>query len=251
MDASWIVPGGSLPPGVRAVVTTREGPGASCPPFGRFNLGMRSGDDPRVVAGNRRALREALGLANDPQWLQQVHGCEVELVSADRTPGSEEPRADAAVTREQGRALAILTADCLPVLFASADGAVVGAAHAGWRGLCGGVLEATLKAMAVAPAEVSAWLGPGIAQLSYEVGDEVRQAFLDRDGDAAGCFRATRPGHWLCDLPALARQRLIAAGVHRVTGGDFDTYSDARLYSYRREGPRSGRFASLIWRERG
>lgn len=249
MDPTWIVPGRSLPPGVRAVVTTREGPGSSSPPFGRFNLGTRSGEDPQVVAGNRRALREALGLANDPHWLQQVHGCEVEVVSGQRVPGDREPQADAAVTRERGCVLAILTADCLPVLFASEDGAVVGVAHAGWRGLCGGVLESTLRAMAVAPGEVFAWVGPGIAQASYEVGEEVRQAFLEWDGGAAARFRATRPGHWLCDLPGLARLRLAAAGVGRVAGGDFDTLTDARLYSYRREGSRSGRFASLIWRE--
>lgn len=143
--------------------------------------------------------------------------------------------------------LAILTADCLPVLLCSEDGGEIGAAHAGWRGLAAGVLEATLAQMVSPPARVLAWLGPCIGAPSYEVGEEVRAAFVAHDAAGAMCFEATRPGHWRCDLAALARQRLARAGVTRVHGGGNDTHADARFYSYRRDGAASGRFASLIW----
>ena len=158
---------------------------------------------------------------------------------------------DAAVSHIPGTVLSILTADCLPVLFCADDGSEIGAAHAGWRGLAGGVLEATLGQLIAPPARVLAWLGPCIGAASYEVGAEVRAAFVARDAAAAGCFVATRPGHWLCDLAGLARQRLAAAGVARIHGGGFDTFADARFYSYRRDGARSGRFASLVWLDRG
>ncbi|EIL98661.1 hypothetical protein UUA_11026 [Rhodanobacter thiooxydans LCS2] len=148
-----------------------------------------------------------------------------------------------------GTVLAILTADCLPVLFCAADGREIGAAHAGWRGLAAGVLEATLTQLETPPARLLAWLGPCIGAASYEVGEEVRAAFVANDAAAAACFAATRPGHWRCDLAALARQRLAAAGVARIHGGGFDTHADPRFYSYRRDGARSGRFASLIWLE--
>jgi YfiH family protein len=143
--------------------------------------------------------------------------------------------------------LAILTADCLPVLFCSDDGSAIGAAHAGWRGLAAGVLETTIEQMQLAPSRLLAWLGPCIGAASYEVGEEVPAAFVDRAAAPAACFAATRPGHWHCDLAALARQRLATAGVARVYGGGFDTFADPRFYSYRREGARSGRFASLVW----
>ncbi|HET8765053.1 MAG TPA: peptidoglycan editing factor PgeF, partial [Rhodanobacter sp.] len=190
-------------------------------------------------------LRDALGLPAAPRWLHQVHGREV--IEQGVAPPAGEPDADAAVTRTPGVALAILTADCLPVLLAADDGSVVGAAHAGWRGLAAGVLESTLHAMRCAPDRVVAWLGPCIGGPSYEVGEEVRAAFVDHAPDAARCFAPTRPGHWRCDLAALARQRLAAAGVTSVHGGGFDTFTDPRFYSYRREGARSGRFASLVW----
>lgn len=245
MGSDWVVPGWSVPARVRAVVTTRQGPGRSEPPFGRCNLGLRSGDVPEVVLGNRAAVAATLAMPSAPCWLQQVHGCEVAVLGAASVSG--EPVADAAVTREPGRSLAILTADCLPVLFCDLAGEVVGAAHAGWRGLAAGVLERTVAAMGVSPARVVAWLGPSIGAPSYEVGEEVREAFLARDADCASCFAPTRPGHWLCDLAGLARRTLQAAGVGRIEGGGFDTYTDARFYSYRRDGARSGRFASLIW----
>ncbi len=245
VNQAFLKPSWPVPPQIHAAVSTRDFGGYSAPPFGRGNLGMRSGEAVEIVQRNRAALGEALRLPAAPRWLHQVHGCVV--VEQDGTPTSTEPEADAAVTRLPGVVLAILTADCLPVLFASEDGSGVAAAHAGWRGVAAGVLEATVAAMRYAPARLIAWLGPCIGWPSYEVGEEVRTAFVDHAPRAASCFVPTRPGHWCCDLAALARQRLAAAGVASVHGGGFDTFTDPRFYSYRREGARSGRFASLVW----
>lgn len=244
-DPAWVVPGWPAPPGVRAAVSTRLGPGISGAPFDRFNLGLRSGDDPAAVAANRAVLQAALDLPHPPHWLQQVHGTGVCVVRD--AAGPEEPIADAAITRERGQPLVILTADCLPVLLCDDAGSVIGAAHAGWRGLAAGVIERTVAAMAIDPARVQAWLGPCIGLPSYEVGEEVRAAFVDTDAGAAACFVSTRPGHWRCDLAALARRRLASIGLTQVAGGGFDTFTDPRFYSYRRDGARSGRFASVIW----
>jgi len=247
MTEPWIFPDWPAPRGVHAAITTRHGPGVSTGAYERFNLGLRSGDDAGAVASNRDALQHALDLPAPPRWLRQVHGNTVAelgpLASAD------EPQADAAVAHLPGTVLAILTADCLPVLFCSDDGARIGAAHAGWRGLAAGVLEATVDAMGTSPTRMLAWLGPCIGASSYEVGEEVRTAFVDRDPGAAACFAATRPGHWQFDLAGLARRRLAAAGLAGVHGGGFDTLTDARFYSYRRDGVSSGRFASLVWRD--
>ena len=245
MAGPWILPDWDAPATVGAAVTTRQGPGVSVAPYDRFNLGLRSGDDVAAVAANRAALVPALHLPAQPLWLRQVHGVEVAQGTAAAADATEEPLADASVARGPGQVLAILTADCLPVLFVSADGGTIGAAHAGWRGLAAGVLENTVAAMAAEG--VQAWLGPAIGGSSYEVGEEVRTAFVDADPGHALAFSATRPGHWLCDLYALARRKLAAAGVARVSGGDFDTRVDQRFYSYRRDGAASGRFASLIW----
>lgn len=241
----WLVPDWPAPAAIRAVVTTRRIAGASAPPFDAFNLGARCGDDPAAVAANRAALVERLALPSPPCWLRQVHG--VDVLDADRCGSGEERAADAAVSREGRSVLAILTADCLPILFCSADGAAFAAAHAGWRGLAAGVVEATIARLDVPAENLLAWLGPAIGARSYEVGDEVRAAFVDADAGAAAAFTPTRPGHWQCDLCALARRRLAACGVQKVYGGGWDTYADARWYSYRRE-PESGRFATLIWR---
>jgi YfiH family protein len=242
MGADWILPDWTAPAGVGAAVSTRQGPGVSEAPYDRLNLGLRSGDDLAAVEINRRAVAETLHLPTAPLWLRQVHGIAVVESAAG---GDDEPVADAAVARGAGQVLAILTADCLPVLFASADGQTIGAAHAGWRGLAAGVLENTVATMAAD--RVQAWLGPAIGAASYEVGEEVRAAFVDADAGASEAFAATRPGHWHCDLYRLARRRLAAAGVSQVSGGGFDTLTDDRLYSYRRDGANSGRFASLIW----
>lgn len=245
MTDAWIFPHWPAPRGVHAAITTCDGPGVSQPPFGRFNLGLRSGEDEQTVRSNRSALRQSLALPAEPRWLRQVHGTTVAELGP--LPSPEEPEADAAVSHLPGTVLAILTADCLPVLFCADDGSTIGAAHAGWRGLAAGVLEDTIEQMQRPAASLLAWLGPCIGAPSYEVGEEVRKAFLRHDAAAASAFVSTRPGHWLCDLAALARQRLQAAGVTRISGGGFDTRADERFYSYRREGARSGRFASLIW----
>jgi polyphenol oxidase len=245
MSDAWIFPDWPAPGCVHAAVTTRDGPGVSQSPFGRFNLGLRSGEDAHTVCSNRSALRQSLGLPVEPRWLRQVHGTVVADLGP--LPSREEPEADAAVSHLSGTVLAILTADCLPVLFCSEDGQTIGVAHAGWRGLAAGVLEETIAQMQRPASSVMAWLGPCIGATSYEVGEEVRKAFMAHDASAASAFEATRPGHWLCDLAVLARQRLQAAGVVQLYGGGFDTRTDMRFYSYRREGARSGRFASLIW----
>lgn len=244
--SSWLIPDWPAPAGVRAVVTTRQGPGCSAPPFDRFNLGLASGDDGSRVQSHRERLVPELGLPSAPHWLQQVHGRAVYRVGTG-SPGGGLPQADAAVSRVRGQVLAILTADCLPVLLAHAGGRVIGAAHAGWRGLAAGVVEATVAAMSCPPAELSAWLGPCIGAASYEVGREVRDAFVAHGPEAAAAFVATRPGHWYCDLAALARQRLQALGVGSIHGGGFDTVHDPRFYSYRGDAGRTGRFASLLW----
>ncbi|WHZ19173.1 MAG: multicopper polyphenol oxidase [Rhodanobacteraceae bacterium] len=264
--AAWIVPEWPAPVNVRVVVTTRDGStDAESSPYG-FNIGTRCGDDPETVARNRAFLRKALSLPSEPQWLRQVHGTDVvpfdsslpRAQSARLHPpqagegwgggaDTEDSQADAAVTRTPGVVLAIQTADCLPVLFCNDDGSEIAAAHAGWRGLSAGVLENTLDAMRTPRENIMVWLGPAIAAQSYEVGDEVRDAFLAHDPAASAAFTPTRPGHWLCDLYALARQRLHAAGVTRVSGGGLDTFTDTRLHSYRRDGARSGRMASLVW----
>lgn len=242
-----------VPPGVQALTTLRGCGGVSQGAYASLNLGLRSGDDPEAVRTNRRALFEGLHLPAWPHWLQQVHGQRVQRFGGPSGGGPEgeervPPEADAAVTAARGAVLAILTADCLPVLFSARDGSEVAAAHAGWRGLQGGVLEATLAAMHAPAVAVQAWIGPGIGATSYEVDGRVRDAFVDADAGADAAFAPTRPGHWQCDLPALARLRLRRAGVTAVYGGDFDTFSDARFYSYRRDGADSGRMVTLIWR---
>jgi len=249
MSRDWLVADWRAPASVRTAVTTRNGNGASTGCFATFNLGARSGDAADAVAANRAALRETLSLPAEPVWLQQVHGTQV--IAAHQHAGTGEPEADAAIARTPGVVLAILSADCLPVLLASDDGTLIGAAHAGWRGLAGGVLEAVVQRMAIDPALIHAWLGPAAGPRAYEVGDEVRDAFVASTSGAVTAFAATRPGHWVCDLYALARLRLAALGVHRVTGGHYCTISEPqRFFSHRRDG-RSGRMASLIWRKNG
>lgn len=245
MDHGILVPDWPAPPGVRAAVTTRRMHGQSHAPFDRMNLGARCGDDAAAVAANRAALVDTLRLPSAPRWLQQVHGIGVFDADSVATPG--EPVADAAVSHDGGAVLAVLTADCLPLLFCTGDGIAIAVAHAGWRGLAAGVLEATLARLGGPRERVLAWIGPAIGATSYEVGEEVRAAFVDADAGAQRAFAATRPRHWRCDLEALARRRLAAAGVAQVFGGGFDTFADARFYSYRRDA-RTGRFASLIWR---
>ena len=242
-----VVPDWPAPAQVRAAVTTRRLPGNSQPPFDAFNLGLRSGENEAVVRSNRSLLVRALDLPSAPCWLRQVHGNEVAIFDAPGAANDEEQQADAAITRRPGTVLAILTADCMPILLCAADGSEVAAVHAGWRGLAAGVIEACVGRMRAQPANLIAWLGPAIGPSSYEVGDEVRAAFVAHEARSNAAFSATRPGHWLCDLYTLARQRLHALGVTAVHGGGFNTFADERFYSYRRDGANSGRFASLIW----
>ena len=257
LPADW-----PAPPGVVAFTTLRRGIGVSRPPFDAFNLGNirdPAGDDPATVAANRAALVAHAGLPSAPHWLRQVHGTGVLPVdaalaagdaTAERARMAAEPEADAAVAAAPGVVLAILTADCLPVVLAAKDGSRIGAAHAGWRGLAAGVLENTVAAMHVAPAGLQAWLGPAAGPQAYEVGADVRGAFVDRDPAAAEAFIASRPGHWRVDLYALARRRLQAAGIAAadIHGGGLCTISDpGRFHSHRRDG-RAGRMATLVHR---
>ncbi|WP_184670586.1 peptidoglycan editing factor PgeF [Rhodanobacter sp. A1T4] len=244
---SWIYPDWPAPASVRACVTTRHGPGVSAPPFDRLNLGLRSGDATDTVKANREGLQQALALPSSPRWLHQVHG--IAVAELGPLPSDHEPQADAAVSHLPGAVLAILTADCLPVLFCAADGSEIAAAHAGWRGLASGVLEETLTQLLAPRKDLLAWIGPCIGAASYEVGGEVRATFLKRHANASQYFVSTRPGHWLCDLAGLACLFLRASGVQNICGSGFDTFTDTRFYSYRREGAASGRFASLIWLE--
>ena len=242
---SVIVPDWLAPRAVRALQTTRIG-GVSRPPYTSLNLGDHVGDDRRAVAANRALLRGVLADGGDPRWLEQVHGTRV-VDAAACSSNDPPPVADASFARERGVVCAVMTADCLPVLFCDDAGNVVAAAHAGWRGLLAGVLEATVGAMGVAPATLLAYLGPAIGPRAFEVGDEVRSAFVAADLAAVAAFKPTQPGKWLADLYLLARLRLAAQGVARVYGGNFCTHGDAdRFFSYRRDG-QTGRMASLIW----
>jgi len=237
----WIVPDWPAPPNVKALITTRAG-GISKGPFASLNLGLRTGDDPQAVAANRDRLNSLL--PQQPKWLRQVHGASV--VEADALAGR--PEADAGIARRPGTVCAVLVADCIPVLLADGDGTTVAIAHAGWRGLAGGVIENTARRMAIDPRALIAYLGPGIGPRAFEVGADVRDAFLARDADAAAAFTPHVAGKWLADLFLLARQRLRRAGVGAIHGGTLCTFSDAqRFFSYRRE-LRTGRMAALIWR---
>lgn len=235
-----VVPDWPLPARVRALVTTRAG-GVSAGPFSGLNLGLRTGDDPAAVAENRARLERRLPQA--PRWLQQVHGSTV--VDADDLTAI--PPADASVARNAGTVCAIMIADCLPVLLADKAGTCVGAAHAGWRGLAGGVISNTIGRMTARPAELTAWIGPGIGPSAFEVGDDVLDAFCADTAENREAFKPLKPGKWLCDLPMLARKALQRAGVTAIHGGNLCTYSDpARFYSYRRDRV-TGRMAALIW----
>lgn len=237
-----IKPGWACHPRVRACFTTRSG-GVSLPPYDTFNLATHVGDEPAAVAENRRRLKESLGLRQEPGWIEQVHGTRV----VDLGHLDAGRCADASWTSRPWQACVVLTADCLPVLFADDEGRCVAAAHAGWKGLLAGVLESTVRALPVPVGCVQAWIGPAIGPRAYQVGAELRQAFVDQDPAAACAFVADGSGRYLCDLPRLARQRLENLGMKRVSGGDFCTVSDASVFfSFRRDGV-CGRMAALIW----
>ncbi|MBK5970366.1 MULTISPECIES: peptidoglycan editing factor PgeF [Thiorhodovibrio] len=278
----FIYPQWSVSPRVHACTTTRA-VGNSTGPYAGLNLATHVGDDPARVAANRRQLVAALKLSAEPVWLEQVHGTDVfeidgqtmartQMSSSCPSSSSESirhqrdgrvmaitadqpdpagvvgaPCADASLTHEPGRVCAVLTADCLAVLLCERHGGAVAAVHAGWRGLLAGVIERTVGRLGQAPERIAAWLGPAIGPRAFEVGPEVREAFVTTDPAAASAFEPSLGGRWLADLYRLARQRLEQVGVSAISGGEFCTFSDqARFYSYRREG-RTGRMASLIW----
>lgn len=241
---SWrIRPDWPAPARVRCASTLRTG-GHSAAPYDSLNLAQHVGDDAAAVAANRARLVRELGLPAEPVWLDQVHGRQT-VEAAATTRGCS---ADASWTARPGEVCIVMTADCLPVLFCADDGRCVAAAHAGWRGLADGVLEATVAALPVAPDRLLAWLGPAIGPAAFEVGPEVRARFVDEWPATASAFRpSSRPGHWMADLYALARARLQRAGLTRISGGDRCTHSEAdAFFSFRRDG-RCGRMASLIW----
>lgn len=243
---SWLLPDWPAPVNVRACVTTRLG-GVSLPPYDSLNLADHVGDDPHAVAENRRLLKSGLALPDEPRWLRQVHGIAVPAADGIQSDCCE---ADASFTQVPGIVCAVLTADCLPVLFCDRDGTAVAAAHAGWRGLRAGILEQTAGKLGIAGERLMAWLGPAIGPDAFEVGPEVREAFIDHDGRAEQAFRPGEGDRWFADIYQLARQRLQQCGVTAVYGGDFCTYHDTgRFYSYRRDGV-TGRMASLIWLNR-
>ena len=245
------------PSRVHCLVTTRHG-GVSLGDFASLNLGLHVGDESDRVLRNRQRLQQHIGEDIVLHWVHQVHGNQVHVVHDPAHSGEAdviEPRADALYTRQPRQALGVLTADCLPVCFSSRDGTEVAVAHAGWRGLAAGVLENTLDCFEAAPVDILAWLGPSIAACHFEVGEEVKQTFLAAAPalDAASLAAAFQPapwhGKWMADLPALARLRVQARGVQDIQGAALCTYCDREhFYSYRRQ-PRTGRFATVIYRD--
>ncbi|MFQ2092256.1 peptidoglycan editing factor PgeF [Aeromonas taiwanensis] len=243
---NWIQPDWPAPGNVRALSTTRDG-GVSEGVFAGLNLGAHVGDEPARVEANRARLQQEAAIPGPLNWLNQVHGIAVHPVS-DRYERA--PDADAACAHEAGLACIVMTADCLPVLFCDRAGTRVAAAHAGWRGLHAGVLEKSIAAMGCEPAEILAWLGPAIGPTAFEVGGEVREAFVAEQAEAVAAFvPSASEGKWLADIYRLARLRLARAGVTAIYGGECCTFSDSeRFYSYRRDG-QTGRMASIIWLE--
>ncbi|HEY2816930.1 MAG TPA: peptidoglycan editing factor PgeF [Casimicrobiaceae bacterium] len=245
-DLDWIIPDWPSAPRVHAFATTRNG-GASIGAHATLNLGDACGDDPAAVAENRRRVQSFLPSA--PIWLRQMHGDAVASIASSTLDAARmhPPVADAAVTREPCIVLGVMVADCLPVLLADGAGRVIGVAHAGWRGLAGGVVENVVTAMDVPPGEIIAWLGPAIGQRAFEVGEDVVAAF--DDAGASPYFAAAKPGKWHADLYGIARAKLNRAGVRNIHGGGFCTFHDAaRFFSYRRD-RNTGRMAALLWLE--
>ena len=233
---SWVAP-----PSVCAYTTTRVG-GVSQVPFDSLNLALHVGDDPVHVARNRELLQQVLNLPAEPCWISQTHGTHAVTLELDNSRD-----ADAAITRLPGIVAVVMTADCLPILVCNRDGSEVAAVHAGWRGLQAGVIQGTLARMKSSSEQLQAWIGPGISQDNFEVGAEVRTAFIDSMQDAESFFKENRKGHWLCDLAGLAERVLKRQGVVDVYRDLGCSYRDAdNFYSYRRN-TTTGRMASLIW----
>jgi YfiH family protein len=240
-----IIPGWPAPANVKALQTTRRG-GISGTPYDSFNLGNHVGDEPLAVERNRILLNTLL--PSEPVWLEQSHG--IVVVNADRADCV--PQADACIARHRAAVCVVMTADCLPILLCDQQGSVVGAAHAGWKGLAAGVIEATVRAMNVAPQNLMAWLGPAISQQAFKVGHEVHAAFIAAHPQAASAFIPAPKEEgkkWFADIYALARLRLNALGITKIYGGDRCTYRERELFfSYRRDGT-TGRMGTFIWLE--
>lgn len=240
---NFIKPYWPAPPTIKAYTTTRVG-GASLAPFASFNLANHVGDDPQRIAQNRILLNEMLQLPTEPVWLNQVHGTTV--IQADTA--STLLTADASYTHEPNIICAVLTADCLPILICDRNATTVAAIHAGWRGLAAGVIEHTIATLDIKQNELTAWLGPAIGPQVYEVGEEVRQQFIDYHPAAEIAFQPNANERWLANIYLLAKQRLTQCGIMAIYGGDYCTYTNETLFfSYRRDG-QTGRMASLIWR---
>jgi len=238
----YITPDWPVPKQVCALQTTRQG-GISVAPYDSFNLGIHVGDDPVRVNRNRMMLGSVM--PSEPVWLEQVHG----TIVANADMADCLVQADACIARQRGSVCVVMTADCLPVLLCDTQGSVVGAAHAGWKGLAAGVIEATVEAMNIKPKNLMAWLGPAISQPAFEVGDEVRDAFVSAHPQAALAFVSGQQGKWLADIYALARLRLNALGITEIYGGVDCTFSEEdKYYSYRRDGV-TGRMGTFIWLE--
>lgn len=238
--ADLIFPDWPVPANVKALQTTRLG-GVSVVPYDSLNLAEHVGDDGLKVAANRQLLNSYV--PTEPLWLNQVHGITV----VDAATASCLPDADASFARVNGAVCATMTADCLPVLLCDEAGTVVAAVHAGWRGLCDGVIEAAVAAMQTPSQNLMAWLGPAIGPDAFEVGTEVRSAFMSHDQAAELAFRPIAGDKWLGDIYLLAKQRLYKLGVERIYGGGLCTYADEnRFFSFRRDGA-TGRMASMIW----
>lgn len=242
LPPGWIVPDWPAPAGVRAFVTTREG-GVSGGEYASMNLGDRGGDDAAAVARNRLLVREHLPAM--PRWLVQVHGTAV--ADLDSLREDEVATADAAAVSVPGRVAVVLVADCMPVFLARADGRRIAVAHAGWRGLSAGIVENALRALGGDPSEAIAWLGPAIGPCAFEVGLEVKQAFLEADAGAEGAFRPHGEGKVLADLYALARRRLARAGVASIHGGGSCTFSEPERFFSHRRSRESGRMGAFAW----
>ncbi|HEX6571702.1 MAG TPA: peptidoglycan editing factor PgeF [Steroidobacteraceae bacterium] len=245
-STAWLLPEWSdAPVNVRALATRRDG-GVSVGNYASFNLAQHVGDDPVAVAANRAILRRIAALPSEPLWLEQVHG--IDVVEHAGEAAAAPPRADAAVAFEPGRVCVVMTADCLPVVFVDRAGTRVGVAHAGWRGLVGGVLEATIAALRCVPSHLVAWLGPAIAQGAFEVGAEVRNASVAKDPANVAAFLPNANDRFQADLYILARNALARAGVRSVSGGGHCTSTEpGQFFSFRRDGGRTGRMATLAW----
>nr|WP_143413748.1 peptidoglycan editing factor PgeF [Haemophilus paracuniculus] len=242
-----ITPTWNAPPQIKGFTTTRQG-GVSEAPFDSLNLGSHVQDDPQAVALNRQRLVEQHRLPQAPLYLNQTHSTKVIHLPYE----GQDFEADAVYTNQPNQVCLVMTADCLPVLFCNQDGTEVAAAHAGWRGLCDGVLEQTVKQFACPPNEIIAWLGPAISQKAFQVGQEVIDQFCAFDPQAAQAFvpDPTASGKFLGNLYQIAQQRLNKLGISQISGGDYCTYTDSqRFFSYRSEG-KTGRMATLVWIEK-